>query len=92
MAVLTNTDYLWMKQYAATKPNTILQTVKTWGLSKQDWKDALQAIEDGEVTYFSSVPLTSLETDIEVITGAATNTQRKHALAMWAAWSGKDLT
>lgn len=86
MAVLSNTDFQWMKQWVNSKP-TIKLTFKTWPLNKSQWKTGFQAIEDWEVGGFSTRPAESLQAAIEAETGAATDTQRKHMKIAWAAWS-----
>lgn len=85
MAVLSNADFTEIKQNIASNVD-IKSTFKTWGLSKQVWKDTFQAAEDWFVNGFTVTPTNSFKASLEVVAGAMTNAQAKAIGRAWMSW------
>lgn len=81
MATLTNEDYREIRDIIATSPQKA--TFRSWGLSKQVWRDLLQAAETWFVNGFLSVPSTSFKTALQAAAGTMTNAQ---AIAVGKIW------
>lgn len=90
MAVLIDADYQWMKQWTHSRAAT-KAVLNAWGLTKSEYKAALQEVEDYITNGFSTTPTTSIKAAIEIHTGAATNAQAKQLLNVWLAWSYRQL-
>ena len=85
MAILDNEDFTNIRQYIARDP-TAKATFKSWGLSKQVWKDTFQAAEDWFVNGFTTTPTNSFKAALEVEAGATTNAQAKQVGFIWMNW------
>lgn len=85
MATLDNSDFTEIRRFILAD-ETMRAVLLAWGLDKETWKAALQAIEDWFVNGFSSTPSSSLKAAIEVETGACTNAQANQLTRAWFRW------
>ncbi len=90
MATLTNSDFHSIKKITKRKP-TFWMEFKSWGITKDEWQSALQAIEDWSIGGFNTTPSESLRSAIQGVTGAATVAQATALWVPWSEWKGRSL-
>lgn len=85
MATLTDADFTQIKQWIQRQP-TIEAEFRAWGLTKNVWRAALQAIETYQVAALTATPASSIKSAIEVETGATNNTRASYIWIAWVQW------
>lgn len=89
MASLTNEDFTWIKEWV--RSSQYKAVLKASGLSKQQFHDGLQAIEDYSVGSYASTPTESLRSAINTAIGTTPTTLQNQAMWFsWAAWKAYD--
>lgn len=88
MATLTSDDFTWIKNWV--KNSQYNDTLKTSGLSKTQFYDILQAIEDYSVGSYTTTPTETLRDAINTAASATPTTAQNQAMwYAWAAWRGE---
>ena len=85
MATITDQDFTWCVGWVKNH-RTYYDDIRTWGLTRPTYKDAIQAVETYMVAGFSARPATSIRAAIEAVTGATTPSRASTIFTVWAAW------
>ena len=85
MATLDSADFTELRQIIHSNPS-LRAVFKSWGLSKQDWYNLLQASENWFVNGFLNTPSTSYKAALAATVPSITNAQAKNIAKIWMQW------
>lgn len=88
MAVLDNADFRAIQVFVK-RDDVAWSNMKSWGITKTQWKDAFQSAEDWFVGGFNTAPSNSFKANIESATSSTTNARIKAIGFAWMGWRNR---
>ena len=85
MATLTTQDFQDIQRMIRADA-ALWQEFKTWGLTKQQWMNAFQAVEDWFTGAFNTTPTSSFKAALETVTGTTTGARAQAVGRIWIQW------